>query len=394
MRTWNDSAAHRADPLHTERVAALAASLRAGLGRRPVIMEVCGTHTAALSRSGLRRRFADLLDLRSGPGCPVCVTSRRDLDRILALARSRPGLILATFGDMMRVPGSRSSLAREKAEGADIRAISTPFEAITLAEREPDRLLVMLAAGFETTAAIVALAVAEARRRNLNNFLLLPLLKLIPPVLASLLALEELALDGLLLPGHVSAVIGLSSYRGLPPTLPAVAAGFEPLDLLAALQIVLEAIQSGRGGLYNAYPRAVSDQGNRAALARIDSLFAPADVEWRGLGVIPGSGLALRPEAASLDASRLLPLAEPLAEGPDCGCGRILSGLGMPTECRYFGRECRPADPLGPCMVSAEGACAVHYRYEPEMRQKPETHRTFGSISMLAKRADEKRNPG
>ena len=335
-------------------------------GRDIRIMEVCGTHTVAIFRAGIRSLLPKNIRLLSGPGCPVCVTPAGHID-LCVRAAERPEVILATFGDLLRVPGSHGSLAEARARGkAETVIVYSPMDALDLARNNPDRLVVFPGIGFETTAPTAAATVLAARAAGIGNFALIPLAKTMPGVLEALLADKDLALDGLLCPGHVSAITGAAFFRPLAEErgLCCAVAGFEAADILAGILALLRQMAAGKPEAANCYPRVVSEEGNRRARALVDQVFEPVDSPWRGLGVIPRSGLALRPEFAAFDAVRRLNLrAEDAPEPPGCRCGRILKGKLQPPECPLFGRACTPLHPVGPCMVSSEGSCAAWHRY-------------------------------
>lgn len=335
-------------------------------GRRVRVMEVCGTHTVSLARSGIAGLVSDFLDLRSGPGCPVCVTHQDDLDQMIDLGR-RTGATVVTFGDMMRVPGSRSSLERERAKGADIRVCHSPLEALELARRSANRQVVLLAIGFETTAPTIAATLLEASSGEVHNFAVLSTLKLIPPALDALLTAGGHKLDGLILPGHVSTVIGRSAFTFVAGKygIPSVVAGFEPFDLVAGLILLLRSICDGRAEVVNAYGHVVKEDGNPVAREIVGRCFSvEAETPWRGLGRVPSSGLAVKPDYAVHDAiSKFgIPRASD-QDQPGCCCGDIITARLTPPECALFGRECTPEAPVGPCMVSAEGACNAYYHF-------------------------------
>jgi hydrogenase expression/formation protein HypD len=328
-------------------------------------MEVCGTHTMAIHRAGLPGLLPKNIRLLSGPGCPVCVTPMGYLDAALELAR-RPGTTLTTFGDMMRVPGASGSLDLERASGADVRIVYSPIEAVRLAGQSPRRNVVFLAVGFETTAPGTALALAEAERKGIRNFFALCAHKIIPPALAALLADKEAALDGLILPGHVSAILGLEPYRFIAAEYgrAGVITGFEPEDVLQALLMLLRQAVAGEAKVENQYPRVVRPEGNPAARALLERYFERCDAEWRGLGTIPASGLQLRPEFASRDAATALGVEIGRGVEPaGCLCGEVLRGRIEPEACPLFAEQCTPMTPVGACMVSSEGTCAAHYKY-------------------------------
>jgi len=351
-------------------VSVLAQDIRTRTPRPLRLMEVCGTHTMSISRYSLRQLLAGHVDLLSGPGCPVCVTANTDLDRMLAIARV-PDTIIATFGDMLRVPGSYSSLAAEKTAGADIQVVYSPLDAVALAAAAPGRRVVFLGIGFETTAPAVAAAVELAARQGLTNFFVYSAHKTLPAALRFLLA-DDIGLNGLLLPGHVCAVTGRRAYDFLAAEygVPAVVAGFTPVEILQAVRSLADLINQGESAVLNAYARVVREDGNPAARNLIDRVFVPADAAWRGIGVIPASGLALAPAYAAFDAARAFPApAEPTMENPACRCGLVIRGKLKPPACSQFARACTPLHPVGPCMVSSEGACAAYYKYERHTQQ-------------------------
>ena len=350
-----------------EKIIPLAQNVASRLGRPLRLMEVCGTHTMAIARAGFKPLLADSIELRSGPGCPVCVTDRRDIDRIIALAATGQDLVVATFGDMLRVPGTDSSLERERAQGALVEIFYSPADAVKYAAEHPRRQVVFIGVGFETTAPSVALSVAMARAQGLTNYTVFPINKTVPLVLRQLLEDPELRLDGLLLPGHVCTVTGARAFDFVAAAyrMPAVVAGFEPAELLGAIYLLLKQLESGRAATLNGYPSLVRAEGNLKAQALLREYFYPADVSWRGFGVVPQSGLALRPQFAAYDASVRFPVEVPETDAPDaCSCGDVLKGKVTPAECPLFGAACTPLNPVGPCMVSSEGACAARYIYQ------------------------------
>jgi len=334
--------------------------------RRPVrLMEFCGGHTHAILRFGIRQALPPTVEMLSGPGCPVCVTAAADLDRAIALA-DVPGVILASFGDMIRVPGSRESLQQAKARGADVRVVYSPLDAVRLAEQNPSRPVIFLGVGFETTAPGVAASILDARTRNVRNYYVLGLHKLTPPATRAILDSGEVNLSGVLGPGHVTTVIGTDAWGFLPREygVPIAIAGFEPLDILRGISMLVEQIAAGEARVDNAYSRSVLPEGNRAALDVMNRVFEVADAEWRGLGVIPASGLRIRAEFAAHDAAGAFPVdVPPSRERAGCRCGDVLRGVLAPPSCPLFRKVCTPENPVGPCMVSAEGACAAYYQY-------------------------------
>jgi hydrogenase expression/formation protein HypD len=352
---------------------ALARTLLAHIESRatqPVrLMEFCGGHTHAIMRYGLRTLLPPTVDLRSGPGCPVCVTANADLDRALALAQV-PGLILTTFGDMMRVPGSRQSLQDAKAGGADVRMVYSTLDALQIAREHPARSIVFMGVGFETTAPTIAAAILQAAAEELANFSVLSLHKLTPPATRAILDAGELDLDGIIGPGHVTTIIGASAWEFLPADygVPLAVAGFEPLDILRAVAGLVDMVKEGQPAVSNTYARSVTRQGNPAALEVMDRVFAVSAAEWRGLGAVPASGLSIRPEFDRFDAARRFEVDPgPTREHKGCRCGDVLRGTLTPPECPLFDRACTPTRPIGPCMVSAEGACAAYYLFGREL---------------------------
>ncbi len=337
---------------------------RAANDRPMTFMEVCGTHTMSLGRFGIRELLPENIRLISGPGCPVCVTPNAYLDHAIALAR-QPKTTICTFGDMMRVPGSTSSLEKERSQGADIRIVFSTLDALAIAREHPDRQIVFLGVGFETTAPTVATAIKTAANERIPNFSVLCAHKLVMPALEALLA-GEVQLDGFLLPGHVSAIIGAKAYRPLLSRhrIAGAIAGFEPTDILEALFELIGQITHDDPKLTTAYVRAVTEEGNQRARALMEEIFEPTDAEWRGLGTIPASGLNIRKRYSSFDAAERFTIeVEPMREPKGCRCGEILQGRIAPTDCPLFGKNCTPTHPVGACMVSSEGTCAAYYKY-------------------------------
>jgi len=325
------------------------------------IMEVCGTHTVAIRRSGLQHLLPAGVKLVSGPGCPVCVTPDRFIDEAVALARQ--GVVVTSFGDMLRVPGSRSSLEKERAAGADIRAVYSPLDALQIAG-ESGKETVFLAVGFETTAPAIAAAALKALEKKISNFSLLTALRLVPPALQALIA-GDTGLSGFLLPGHVSAVIGRQAYDFLlERRLPGVISGFTAEDIISSLLLLLEMNNKDIYKVMNNYPRVVRDNGNEKSRAVLAEVFEAVDAEWRGLGAIPVSGLQLKPAFAALDSRRRFAIPnETVRPRRGCRCGDVLRGLIDPPACPLFNKSCRPDRPLGPCMVSSEGSCSAWVTY-------------------------------
>ena len=329
------------------------------------LMEVCGTHTMAIGRFGLRALLPPNVKLLSGPGCPVCVTPKEYVDHTLALA-ARGDVTVATFGDMMRVPGSRGDLQRAAAAGADVRVVYSSLEALEAAAAARARRVVFLGVGFETTAPTVAAAVKAARARGYDNFFVLVAHKLIPPAMRVLCANERLALDGFLCPAHVSAIIGTRAYEFIPREYgrACAVAGFEPVDIMQGILMLVTQAAAGKPTVDNAYSRVVHPDGNPRARALLDEVFEVADSRWRGLGDLPASGLRLRGEYVAFDAAVALPVdIPPTVPDEGCLCGDVLSGITEPGGCPLFGKVCTPETPVGPCMVSAEGTCAAAFKY-------------------------------
>ncbi len=336
------------------------------VSRTPVrFMEICGTHTMAIFRHGIRSLLPEHIELVSGPGCPVCVTSMEEIDRCVKLA-GEPGVTISTFGDMLRVPGSGDSLRSRSGRGADVRMVYASLDALRLAEEHPDREVVFLGIGFETTAPTVAAAVRTARERGISNFSVLSAHKLLPPAMAALVSSEGLRIDGFLCPGHVSTIIGTASYAEVARRfgIPCVVAGFEPVDMLQSILMLVRQVEAGDARAEIQYARAVSSQGNPAALRLMDEVFEPCDSIWRGLGAIPRSGLAVRSRFSAHDAGSRFDLQVPPAREPaGCRCADVLKGALRPPECPLFRTICTPRTPVGACMVSSEGTCAAYYKY-------------------------------
>lgn len=353
------------DPLLARRLLERIGAAVARVGGTVTIMEVCGSHTQAIGRYGIRKLLPPGIRLISGPGCPVCVTSAEDVERALWLA-GREGLLFATFGDMMRVPGTGgASLQKLRAAGADVLVVSSAMDCITLAEGEQKREIVFMGIGFETTAPTVASMIRTARKKGIANLSVLSVHKIVPPALRLLVEDPRMNLDGFLCPGHVSIMLGSAAYGFLPEAgKAAVITGFEPVDILEGVLLLLEQLASRKPAVAIQYSRVVRPEGNPRAMAVMEEVFATRDAEWRGLGQIPGSGLFFRREYEEFDAEKRFEIPEfHSEENPGCSCGAILRGLMGPEECPLFRRVCTPANPVGPCMVSSEGSCAAHYRY-------------------------------
>jgi hydrogenase expression/formation protein HypD len=329
------------------------------------LMEICGTHTMSIARNGIRPVLPETIALLSGPGCPVCVTAPGEIDAFIKLACT-PKLMVATFGDLLRVPGSVSSLEQARAAGADIRVVYSAFDCLNLAQQNPEREIVFLGVGFETTAPTIAVAILEAARLELQNFSVFSAHKLIPPALNVLLKNPAVNVDGFICPGHVSVVTGARAYLPVAQKYhrPCVVAGFEPADILLAILMLVTQLEQGIARVEIAYKRGVTFEGNAQAREVLFRVFEPTDAAWRGLGTIPASGLKIRAEFQNFDAANRFRLEVRKATEPKgCECGAILAGVKIPTDCGHFGSSCTPEHPVGPCMVSSEGTCAAHYRY-------------------------------
>ena len=333
--------------------------------RKVRLMEVCGTHTVSIFRSGIRSVLPSTISLLSGPGCPVCVTDQAEIDAFIELSRL-DDVIITTFGDLMRVPGTTSSLQKQRAEGKDIRVVYSTMDALDIARKNPDKKVVFLGVGFETTAPTIAAAIYSADQMKVDNFSVLSAHKLVPPALEALMAADKVMIDGFILPGHVSVIIGEKAYLPFYNShqVPCVIAGFEPTDILQAISMLAAQIENGSPKLENAYGRAVTHEGNIKAQQMLEDVFEPADACWRAIGVIPQSGLQIRSKYERHDAGRIFDIEVSGSMDPKgCACGEILIGTKTPPECPLYKTVCTPIDPVGPCMVSTEGTCAAWYKY-------------------------------
>lgn len=342
--------------------------------RRWTIMEVCGGQTHGLLRYGIDQELADVVDLIHGPGCPVCVTPLESIDLAIELA-TRPGVTVTSFGDMLRVPGSRNSLLQARAKGGHVKIVYSPLDAVELAAREPARQFVFFAVGFETTTPVTALAVHRAHKLGLQNFSLLVSHVRVQPAMEMLAASPDSRVQGFLAAGHVCTVAGYESYRDFVRRyrLPVVVTGFEPVDLLSGILECVQMLQRGEADVLNRYQRSVSLDGNLHAQQLVDEVYEICDRSWRGLGIVRRGGLALREAWSRYDALRRFPPATlPVIDSTQCRSGDVLTGRIKPTECEHFGTRCTPENPLGAPMVSAEGACAAYHRYAaPQSIQEP-----------------------
>jgi len=344
---------------------AIVADIRRHVTRPWVLMEICGGQTHTLMRYGIDHLLPPEVELVHGPGCPVCVTPLEILDKAVEIA-SRPEVIFVSYGDMLRVPGSTRDLFQVKAAGGDVRIAYSPMEAVDLARKNPDRQVVFFAVGFETTAPANAMAVWQAKREGLRNFSILVSHVLVPPAIRLLLESPGNRVQGFIAPGHVCAVMGYSEYEELAQQyrVPFVVSGFEPLDLLEGIRMLLAQLEEGRAEVENQYVRSVTREGNEAARLRMSEVFEVADRKWRGIGEIRQSGFRLRREYAAFDAEKVFGVSETCAEEPpECIAALVLQGIRKPVDCPVFGTRCTPEKPMGAPMVSSEGACAAYYRY-------------------------------
>jgi hydrogenase expression/formation protein HypD len=347
-----------------ELILSLSEKLKEVSAREIVLMEVCGGHTMAIHRFGLKSLLPSNIKLISGPGCPVCVSSQRFIDTAIACSRL-PGSIVTTYGDLIRVPGSSASLEKERAEGNDIRVVYSVLDAIETARQNPSRKVIFLGIGFETTAPATAAAILKARQEKIHNFFVLSAHKVMPPAMKALVE-EGVKLNGFIAPGHVTAITGTSMFNELARDyrLGVVVSGFEPSDLLQSVLMLVLQIEADDPKVEVQYQRAVNTEGNLKAKKMLDEVFIPRDDVWRGLGTIPASGLKIKDELSSFDADVMFRIEVPESTEPKgCICGQILRGLKIPPDCGLFAKKCTPEEPVGACMVSGEGTCATYYRY-------------------------------
>ena len=328
-------------------------------------MEVCGTHTMAIAKYGLRQLIPENIELISGPGCPVCVTPVEDIDNIISIIQ-KYGVVLFTFGDLMRVPGTNSSLMLEKSRGKNIKVCYSPADALIYARKNSKENILLAAIGFETTAPLTAILIKEAYDKNISNFFIFSTHKTVPPALNTLLMDKNIEIGGFLLPGHVSSVIGTKMYENIVSKfgIPSVVSGFEPEHILKSIYLILKQIKLCKPEVKIQYSSVVKPDGNPVALNYINEVFEAADTKWRGLGVIPKSGLELKKLFSSFDAKKVFPVDKIISKEPKgCDCGKILKGIKKPTDCKQFLKKCTPDKPLGACMVSSEGTCAAYFKY-------------------------------
>lgn len=333
-------------------------------GREITLMEVCGGHTMSIHRFGIPSLLPDNIKLVSGPGCPVCVTDRKFIDKAIAYARLSD-VIIATYGDLIRVPGSTSSLEIEKANGASIHIIYSIMEAIEIAKSNPTKIIIFLGIGFETTAPGTAAGILKADELNLENFFVLSAHKIMPPAMNALIE-EGVKIDGYLAPGHVSVITGASIYKDIPEIfgLSVVISGFEPIDILQSILMLVKQIESNSPKVEIQYSRVVKPEGNIKAQKMLNEVFELADDWWRGLGILPDSGLKIKEKYSRFDIENEMPIEiEKTIEPKGCMCGDVLKGIKKPKDCKLFELVCTPQNPIGACMVSSEGACAAYYKY-------------------------------
>jgi hydrogenase expression/formation protein HypD len=349
----------------TDKIVNKIKELKSTISRPVRLMEVCGTHTVAIFRHGIRDLLPEGIQLLSGPGCPVCVTSVKAVDKVIAISKEKD-VIITTFGDMMRVPGESRSLSNAKSEGSDIRIVYSPLDALKTAKENSSRKVVFFATGFETTSPLVAGTVSEAESLGIDNFYIYSVHKTVPPALKALLDSGEVLVDGFILPGHVSTIIGKAPYDFIASDYqkPAVITGFDANDILLGIMMILEQIAGRKALVENQYARVVRNEGNTKALSILNHYFQPCDDEWRGIGMLPGSGLELKREFRHRDIRTVLDPSVPEGKEPvACSCGDVLKGIKLPADCLLFGKACTPEKPVGACMVSSEGSCAAYYRY-------------------------------
>lgn len=347
-----------------ELILSVSQKLRSISKKEIVLMEVCGGHTMAIHRFGLVSLLPSTIRLISGPGCPVCVSSQHFIDKAMTYSKI-PGVIITTYGDLIRVPGSNTSLEKERANGSDIRIIYSVLESLEIAKNNPDRKIVFLGIGFETTAPLTAAAILQAKRENISNFFVLSAHKVMPPVMKALVS-EGVKIDGFIAPGHVSAITGTAIYNDLATVcrLGVVVSGFEPVDMMQSILMLTEQIEADTPKVEVQYQRVVQKEGNNLAMKTLNEVFVLRNDSWRGLGIIPLSGLQIREELSAFDAEKQFQVEVPESTEPKgCICGQILRGLKTPVDCPLFAKKCTPSDPVGACMVSGEGTCGTYYKY-------------------------------
>ena len=353
---------------NSELAAGLIADIHQKSKRKVRFMEFCGGHTVAIFKYGIRLALPPTIEMVSGPGCPVCVTATADIDKAIALA-GIPDVIITSFGDMLRVPGSRSSLQKARAAGADVRIVYSATDALKIALENLNRTVVFVGVGFETTAPTIAASVLQAKEQGFKNYRVLSLHKLCPPIIKAILDAGEVKLDGLICPGHVSTITGSNAWEFVARDygIPCVVAGFEPTDILQCVDMLVTQVEKHQAKVEIAYKRGVTPEGNLQAQIIMRQVFEPCPAKWRGMGEVPESGLKLRPEFALFDAEVTFDVKPELSIEPKgCICGEILRGVKTPADCRLFRKTCTPENPVGPCMVSSEGSCSAYYLYGDE----------------------------
>jgi hydrogenase expression/formation protein HypD len=347
-----------------EKVAVLIDEIKKHALHKITLMEVCGGHTMSIQKFGIPALLPETVNLISGPGCPVCVTDRKYIDQAIAYSRL-PDTIITTYGDLIRVPGSTSSLDKEKAQGRDVRIVYSVLDALKIAKENPSKNIIFLGIGFETTTPGSAVGILNAKKEGLNNFFLFSAHKVMPPAMDALID-ESVKIDGYIGPGHVSTIAGTRIYDFIPEKfgIGVVISGFEPVDLLASILMLVKQFESGKPAVEIQYKRIVKRDGNPSAQQIIDEVLEPRDDWWRGLGVLPASGLGIKPKFSDFDAEKQFDVeVEPTRKDKACICGEVLKGIAKPKDCKLFGKGCTPYDPVGPCMVSSEGACHAYFRY-------------------------------
>ena len=350
---------------NSELAQGLISDIRGKSKQKVRLMEFCGGHTVAIFKYGIRQALPSNIELVSGPGCPVCVTATSDIDKAIALSFI-PGVIITSFGDMLRVPGSRASLQQARAAGADVRIVYSTLDALKIAQENPAKTVVFIGVGFETTAPTIAASVLQAKEQGIKNYRVLSLHKLCPPVIKTILDAGEVKLIGLICPGHVSAVTGSNAWEFVARDygIPCVVAGFEPTDILQCVDMLVTQVENHQSKVEIAYKRGVTTEGNLQAQKIMAQVFEPCPANWRGMGAVSASGLKLRQKFASYDAEVAFNIRpEPAIEPKGCVCGEILRGVKTPADCRLFRKVCTPENPVGPCMVSSEGSCSAYYLY-------------------------------
>ncbi len=337
-------------------------------GRNPILMEVCGSHTQAFAKSGVKSAIKDYVQLISGPGCPVCVTDQTSIDAMIALS-NKENVIICTFGDMMRVPGSTNTLMEAKSHGKDIRIVYSPIDAVAIAKENPDKEVVFLGIGFETTIPLLGASVKAATAQDVSNYSIWMNTKLLEPILRYLLELGEVQLDAFVLPGHVSIVTGADFYQFLKDeySISGIISGFESVELLGGLYRIIELALEQKAEIVNDYPFVVTQEGNLVAQSLMAEYFEVVDEPWRGMGVLPMSGMDFKPVYDRYNAKKKFEVVIPEAKKTKCKCGEIIRGVIEPPDCPLYGKACKPINPIGPCMVSSEGSCAAYYNFMREV---------------------------